>query len=456
MKKIKYLGLLIGLLLINTRVYAASGSLSVSSSSVKVGESFTVTANISGAAWNVHVNSSGPVSGCFIAQANASDDALDTNKTFSATCTATGEGTISINLSGDVTSASDGNAVPISGSRSVAVVAKSNNENNNTQPSNNTNTTPETKPAETKPETKEDDKKSKNNAVKEITVKGQKLEKIDNNNYTLSVGNSVTSINITCVPEDNKSKVTGNGDHELKVGDNNIEIIVTSESGLQNKINIKVNRKEASSLDNLDELLDNEEDVNVNIKKDTVLDKDILEKVKDSKKTVSFNLNDENNKLIYSIIVDGSKLDNTNDLSTVINTNPDSKKEISKKSNYADCITININKSNRLPKGLKIKMYVGDKFNNNDKVNIYSYDKKELKVLKENVKVSGGYIEFTPDRNNDYFITMSKLFEETKVENNNYSSIWILIGLLTILVGLNFYVILRNYLRIRKQKINFK
>ena len=458
MKKIKYyIILLIGLFLINTKVYAASASLSVSTSNVKVGESFTITVNASSvAAWNIHVNASGPVSNCSINQADATSDALDTNKSFSTTCSAMGEGTISISLSGDVTSASDpDNAVTISDSTSItAIQTASNNENNNSNNNSNNNQAPVTNTVPTEPD-KNDDKKSKNNNVKEISIEGQKLEKIDNNNYTLSVGNSVTSIKINCVPEDNKAKVSGNGVHEINVGDNNIEIIVTSESGVQNKINIKVNRKEASSLDNLDELLETEKDINVNIKSDTVINSETLEKIKNSKKTVSFNLNDENNKLIYSIVVDGSKLDNTNEFSTVINKNPDSKKDILKKSNYSDGIYININKDKKIPKGVKIKLFVGDKYENNDKVSIYSYG-KDLSLIKENVKVTGGYIEFTPDKNNDYLITMSKLFEETpKVDKSISIPTLVLIGLLSVLVILNIYVLFKKFISIRKQRNQF-
>ena len=232
MKKIKYLIIsLITIFTFNINVYATSGSLGVSSSSVYVGDSFTVTVNVkSAAAWNVHVSASGPVSGCVINQADATADAMDTNKTFSATCTATGEGTITVRLSGDVTSASDGNAVGISGSRSVTVSKKptppsnnNNNNSNNNRPSNNNNT----------------DTRSKNSNIKKLSIEGYDLVKVDNNNYTLSVPNDVTSVNIKATAEDSKSKVTGAGNHDINVGENNIEIVVTAENGSQNKINVK-------------------------------------------------------------------------------------------------------------------------------------------------------------------------------------------------------------------------
>ena len=86
-----------------TNVYAAGANISTNST-VYVGDNFTVTANVTAAAaWNIHVNSTGPVSGCSILEADATGNALNANKSFSVTCKATAIGTITITLSGDVT-----------------------------------------------------------------------------------------------------------------------------------------------------------------------------------------------------------------------------------------------------------------------------------------------------------------------------------------------------------------
>ena len=136
MKRLRFLVVLvISIFIFNINVYAVSGSLSVSSSNVYAGDSFTVSVNInSAAAWNVHVSASGPVNNCEINEADVTEDAEDTSKTFSTICTATGEGTIVITLSGDVTSASDGVANPISNSKNITVSKKtspSNSEGDN-------------------------------------------------------------------------------------------------------------------------------------------------------------------------------------------------------------------------------------------------------------------------------------------------------------------------------------
>ena len=221
MKKLKIIILLlISIFAFNMNVFAASGNLSVDKSSVYVGGKFTVSVKVnSAAAWNIHVNSTGPVKDCSINQADATADAMDTNKTFKATCTATGEGTITISLSGDVTSASDGNAVNISGTKTVNVSKKT--ESQTSTPNGNQN-----------------NNLSKNNNLKSITVEGYKLTKVNNTSYTLTVNNDVTDIKVTATGEDSKAKITGNGTHKLKVGENNIEVIITSESGSKNKINI--------------------------------------------------------------------------------------------------------------------------------------------------------------------------------------------------------------------------
>ena len=438
MKKVKYLIIsLISIFAFNINVFAASGSLGVSSSSVYVGDSFTVTANVSSAAaWNIHVSASGPVSGCSINQADASADAMDTYKTFSATCTATGTGTITIRLSGDVTSASDGNAVNVSGSRSVTVSNRpappSNNNNNNNQTT---------------------DNRSKNNNIKELSIEGYDLTKVDNNNYTLSVPNDVTSINIKATAEDSKSKVTGAGNHDINVGENNIEVVVTAENGSQNKINIKVTRKDGYYLEDLDTVLKNNkiDDINITIKSDTKITAQDLDKIKSSGKTVKFNYYNDYKSLVYSWIVDGTKLKNTNDLLTTISNDSDNKKDILRLSNYADGLFVGLKQTNNLPTGTKLKLFVGDKYKDNDLVNVYGYVKnnEKLELVKTKVKVENGYIEFEVTDASDYFVTMSTIPSSDKVvttTNKSSSTIlFVIIGVLSLLViGLLIAFILKN------------
>jgi len=127
MKKIKLLIiLLISIFICNTKVFAASATLSVTPTNVYVGDTFTVNVNMKdAAAWNIHVTSTGPVdnTACIINEADASDDAKNIDKTFKVTCTATGEGTVRLTLSGDVSSEAS-ELVNLSGSKIVTVSKK--------------------------------------------------------------------------------------------------------------------------------------------------------------------------------------------------------------------------------------------------------------------------------------------------------------------------------------------
>ena len=458
MKRIRiiFILLLVAVIFIfKTNVYAASCSLSVSSTSVYVGDTFTVTAKVNAAAaWNVHVTASGPVSGCVINQADASSDALDTNKTFNVTCTATNTGTIVVNLTGDVTSAADGNAVGISGTKNVTVTTKpntNNNNNNNNNNSNNTNNNTNNN------NNQQDDGKSKNNNLKELSIEGYDIVKVDNNNYTLTVPNDVTNVVVKATAEDSKAKVTGTGNQMINVGENNIEEVVIAENGSQNKINIKVTRKDGYYLEDLDSALNKNtsDDINIVINYDAVLSETDMSKIKTSNKTVKLNFYN-GSKLMYVWTIDGSKIDSNNSFITTLSYETDNKKEILKLSNYADGMYLSLKDNNNAPKGSKIKIYVGHKYTDGDIVNVYSYTsgKEELDLVKEKIKVENGYIEFTTNGSNDYFFTMSnvpKTSNEISTNDNTFSiKDLVLLGTL----GLLIIVIIIAILVLLKKKKN--
>ncbi|MBR3490635.1 MAG: cadherin-like beta sandwich domain-containing protein [Bacilli bacterium] len=232
-RSLKIFTILVAIVILSfySKALAASANLSVNKGSVYVDETFTVTVYVSSAAaWNVHVNASGPVGNCSINNANATDDAMDTNKTFQTTCTATGAGNITLSLSGDVTSASNGVAVGISGSKSITVSNKpdptpsggGNNNNNN----------------------KQEEKKSNDCSLSALSIEGYNLVRVDDNNYTLEVRNDISSINVTAKANNLKAKVEGAGVYELVEGENPITITVTAEDGTKNVINIVITKKE--------------------------------------------------------------------------------------------------------------------------------------------------------------------------------------------------------------------
>lgn len=234
MKKIIYLFLSTLMFFVLTIKVDAAASLNAPSS-VYSGSSFTVTANVSGvAAWEVHVKASGPVSGCVINAADSDANANNTSKKFSATCKATGTGTIRITMSGNTTTAS-GATSNISASRTVTVNNKPANTSSNKTSSSNKNTS-------SKNTNNKDNSKSSDNSLKSLSVEGQNISfNKDTTTYNLSVGNDVKKIKINAEANNSKATVTGTGEKDVKEGDNKFDVIVTAENGDTKTYTINVN-----------------------------------------------------------------------------------------------------------------------------------------------------------------------------------------------------------------------
>ena len=114
-------------------------------------------------------------------------------------------------------------------------------------------------------------------------------------------------------------------------------------------------------------------------------------------------------------------------------------------------------KQNDLPSGTKLKLFVGNKYENNDSVNVYSYRNNKLYLLKNKIKMDNGYVEFDLDNASEYFVTMSTIPNTnitTKVENNEEISILpiIILVICLVIIGIIIIFIIKNK---RKKKSNY-
>ena len=423
------------LLLFPISVFAA-GSVSVSPTSLTIEEGSSKTFTIS--AYNTIGDVSISSSNSGVASVSTGEwgtGMVDEGQTKTGTITVTGKsvGTATITLTIDAATFDGDDLAGQTRTVTVNVVAKptppSNNNNNNSN-NNNSNNNQAT------------DNRSKNNNIKELTIEGYELTKVDDNNYNLTVSNDVTSVNVMATAEDSKAKISGAGVKELQIGENNIEVVVTSESGTQNKITIKVTRKDGYYLEDLDSVLNDSkiQDINIIINPDSKISSQDLTKIKASGKIVKLNYYDENKKLIYSYVLDGTKIKDVNEFVTSVSYTSENVEDILKLSNYADGLYISLGQNGNLPKNTKIKLYVGDKYIDGDIVNVYYYDKgnNKLDFVKDNLTVKDGYVEFEVEKGSDYLITMSNITSVNKKEINIFMIISI-IELIVIVVLVIIY-----------------
>lgn len=422
MKKIRSLIiLLITAIVFNFQnVFAASGYLSVSASQVYAGDSFVASVTISStAAWNIHVSATGPVSGCVINQVDATQDAMNTTKTFTATCNTTGVGTVTVSLSGDVTDATDGNAVLVGGTKTVNVVARPVAPT----PSNPTPTPTPSTPAPSGPA----DTRSTNVNLSSLTIDGKEI-KYANGIYYLEVGNYVEKVNIAAKAADSKSTVSGTGSKELKVGENAFNVVVTAERGNTHTYVVKVVRKEFNSFSDTDAVLKEKKEAEIRVNKDDKLNNDLIDKIIKEKKIVSLvRMSDDGKTVLYSFILDGSKIKSVNEFNPNVVSDIENNTDMEVALNYAEGIYLDFSKCGDVPKGVIVRYYVGDKYDNDDLVNLYAYDKNVIKQLKENVKVKDGYIEFEVTNSIKHFISKAKVMNAEKVEDFN---IWMIVSII--------------------------
>lgn len=446
----------------NEKSYAA-GNISVSPSSldVEIGttKSFTITAmNTIG---DVTITSDNP-SIATVGQNEWSTGMVDEQQTKTGTINVTGinQGSTTITMVVDAATFDGDDLNGQVRKITINVIPKQNNNNNNANNNsnnNNGNTPKKQEVNNNSNQTTNNTTKSNNTKLKEITVDNYKLNKIDDNNYSLVVNNNIEKINVNAKPEESKSKISGVGEHKINVGQNKIELIITSESGQTNTINILVERKDAFYLEDLTTLLNDDsiKDKNIKIKENDIIKDNDIKQIKKSKKQVYLNYYDDNKQLLYSWIIDGAKINKAESFNTNILFKSKNESEIKNKSNYAEGIIIHLNESSSIPTGTKVKLYVGNKYTNNDFLNIYNYNnkKKQLENVISKVSVKKGYIEFNVTTEDDYLISMATIKGLNQAKTKNTSGILPIIFLIVSITVFILSVVI-VYIRIKKININ--
>ena len=285
---------------------------------------------------------------------------------------------------------------------------------------------------------------SKDNTLKSLSVEGYDIKfNKDTLEYSIEVDNLVDSINVTAVVNDKTATYEIIGNTNLSVGTNAVKINVIAENGDVKTYVINVTRKSDSpstTIKDLNTVLDKttSNEVIVEIRdENTILNKDTLKIMNNSNK--KFIINNYNENIInYTWIIDGKNIGNASDIDTSIKFNSDNVDDINKLTNYADSVYLNFLHNGDVPNCTKIKIYVGDKYNNYERVNIYYYnqEKNKMDTVELEAEVLDGYVEFEIEHCSEYIITRSVL--ESKSSFNYFMVIAIIEFI--VIVGYILYI----------------
>lgn len=214
MKKIKYLLLsFICLIAYVSPAFAASYDVTVTSKTVTVGNTITLKIKGTNLSGRFNITSSNSK----VLSASESKTWVD-NNTVSIKLTAKSLGKANITVSAsDVT---DYNGKSITGSKTITITVS--------------------EPVKAKPKVK-----SSNNYLSSLSIDKYKLDKNfakDTLEYSLTLEPDVTKIKINAQLADSSAKVTGTGNHDVTIGTNSFNIVVTAENGSKRtyKINVTV------------------------------------------------------------------------------------------------------------------------------------------------------------------------------------------------------------------------
>lgn len=439
MKKIFLkLFVLIGLLILPYSVLAAGG-VNVSRESISMDEggtaSFQITA--SNAAGNIVVSSSNSA----VASVSTGSVWID-NETITVNVTGKSAGTATITVSlADVATYDE---EVLSGSRTVTVTVNkkveqnnNNNNNNNNNSNNNHNNNSNNNNNNSQPA----DNRSSNSNLSKLIINGKEVSKKDNN-YVLEVGNYVSNVDISGTAEDSKAKVSGTGKKDLKVGENTFDVVVTAENGKTTTYKVIITRSEYNVISDLDELLKLNKDVEIKLSDEDKLSKDILDKIIKSKNKVTLNKISDDKKVLYSWILDGKELKGNETFNPNITLLTDSNEDMEEAMNYADGIYLDFSKCGDIPEGAILKYFVGDKYKDGDKINLYIYDEKEGKVkqLESNIEVTDGYVELRISDSVKHVITKAKVVNATSSKEE--INIWFIVSIILIILVFGLLVFL--------------
>lgn len=264
---------------------------------------------------------------------------------------------------------------------------------------------------------------SKDNTLKNITIEGYEIQfEKDTLEYSIEVDNLIETINITAVTNHDAATYEVSGNNKLKVGLNIVKINVTAESGDIKTYSINVTRKNNSPTTNFNDLKTTLEkstadEIIIEIKDaNTIIDKKIIKTIKDSKK--KYIINNYDGELInYSWIINSKNIGNIEQIETQISFESEYSETIEQLTNYANSIHLNFKHEGNLPKGTKVKIYIGKKYKNNTKLNLYYYneEKEKVELVEQELKVANGYVEIELEHCSEYILTKAKIKNDFNV-----------------------------------------
>ena len=276
-----------------------------------------------------------------------------------------------------------------------------------------------------------------------LKVNGKEFDTKRSDKYLYVLKDDIETIPIEAVPQSSTAKLKITGNEKITSGANCITITVTEttgESGVYRLYVYKYSKtlKEILSLENsLDAnqqdifYLNKQEDLN------KVVSQAHIRSIRANGFILYYGVLDENEGLQYQIKLDKNTPEQD------INANI-----------YRVTENILPTYHMELPPETEVTLYVGDLYDENQLVKVYSYETLgNYTIISPGVLVKGGYVTFKTKYHKDYIVTPDNLIEEDKsfkafIEQNKKLIAYFLGGVLVLVIWFK----LIQYMKIKKQR----
>ena len=297
---------------------------------------------------------------------------------------------------------------------------------------------------------------SKNNNLTSLHAEGCEIN-FDKNvlEYRCEVDSLRDNVVVVANAEDSKASVDISQPATLNIGNNEIHVRVTAENEDVKLYKIIIRRTSDVPLLNemdLKKALESHAGDEIAMYDSGRLALDSLKLVQKHRKTLLVKKFDEHDNLVYLWRFEGKEIDALVDINTLIELDGEIKFKIDELTNYAQGVLLSFQYNPHLPQGTTVGVYVGDRFEDEQIVNIYYYDRVEnnLELRFQNFLIKDEFIWLPLEHTSDYFVTPAFLDKhESSTENVwKYSTF----GFGGLVIGLLIYLLYSHFGTLKSSK----
>jgi hypothetical protein len=300
---------------------------------------------------------------------------------------------------------------------------------------------------------------STNTYLSNLVIDGVELEfNKETLEYSIEVGNLISSLVITPTLEDPKSTFTVSST-DLVVGVNTITILVTAESGATRTYTLSVNRSSDVPTVSEDEILEalasaTTDRIGLIQPVTGEISSELLAAVKASGKTLVVVSKDPSGRTRYEWAIDGTKITGSTSIKTFITFTSEHEAMIESLTNFARGVILTFEENETLPENTTVTIDVSDQFKDGTKLSLYYYEPSihKLSAQAKEVVVEGGRVTFTLTHTSTYFVSPMVLKDLGWAD---YLFVFVSIGEAAIIIVLLILMASRSKHKREARKIDF-